>query len=511
MEKCKNDGCINERRDGSAYCGDCNFGPLVSIIISTYNRPKELKRAIESVLKQSYKNWELIVVDDKSPYDWEEVKKTLPEDPRIQYLQLEQNHGKDTKPKNTGILASKGELIGYLDDDNEFATRHIERLVAEMNASGSDIVYCEMDIVDPKGNRAKGISMDFDAQFLLRRNYIDTSMMLHKRDLVFAVGGWDETLPRFVDWNLAVRMMKWGAKFHHVKESLVLYHLSPDNSATKHPVNSWQDPATGMMMFEPTFDPAGCEIFLPYLGDRPEETDPKVAIFTLSYDRLEYTKEIFADMNRTAGYRFDWFVLDQGSKDGSREFLDELMDVAGENGRIKFKHLSEENLGITLGSNTLIDEIQAMGNYQIIIKIDNDCKFMTLDWLDSIVDLWKRNHKLYVSPYVEGLVQNPGGAQRVGYAHVGPYFVEVTQHVGGIFAAIDARAYKEFRWNDQFLHGNQDMEASQAFRKLGYMPMYLPIHRIQHCDGTEGQHQKFPDYFERRKQEKTQTYKRKEV
>ena len=142
---------------------------LVSIILSTYNRPKELKRAIESVLKQSYQNWELIVVDDKSPYDWEEVKKTLPEDPRIKYLQLEKNHGKDTKPKNTGILASKGDLIGYLDDDNEFATRHIERLVAELETSGADIAYCEMDIVDPQGNRAKGISMDFDAQFLLNR------------------------------------------------------------------------------------------------------------------------------------------------------------------------------------------------------------------------------------------------------------------------------------------------------------------------------------------------------
>lgn len=447
------------------------------------------------------------MVDDKSPYFWDDVVKKMPKDDRIQYLQLEQNHGKDTKPKNTGILASKGEYICYLDDDNEFTTRHIERLVAEIEQSGADIVYCEMDLVDPQGNRGKGISMDFDAQFLLRRNYIDTSMMLHKRDLVFAVGGWDETLPRFVDWNLAVRMMKWGAKFYHVKESLVLYHLSPDNSATKHPVNTWQDPATGMTMFEPTFNPAGCLIFLPYLGDRPEESDPKVAIFTLSYDRLEYTKQIFDEMDRTAGYKFDWFVLDQGSKDGSSEFLHDI-GYANGHGRIKSRYLLDENIGITLGSNKLIDDIKKTDDYQIIIKIDNDCKFMTLDWLASIVDLWKRNHKLYISPYVEGLVQNPGGAQRVGYSHIGPYFVEVTQHVGGIFAAIDARAYKEFRWTDQFLHGNQDMEASMAFRKLGYMPMYLPIHRIQHCDGTEGQHEKFPDYFKRRKKEKTMTYQK---
>lgn len=481
---------------------------LVSIIISTYNRPKELKRAIQSVLKQTYRNWELIVVDDKSPYDWEEVKKTLPQDPRIQYLQLEKNHGKDTKPKNAGILASKGELIGYLDDDNEFTPSHISRLVSELEHSGADVAYCEMWIVDPQGNRGEGISMDFDAQFLLNRNFIDTSMMIHKRDIVFAVGGWDETLPRFVDWNLAVRMMKWGAKFWHVREKLTLYHLSPDNSATKYPVKTTRDPYYGIL-FEPTFDPAGCPIFLPYLGERTQETEPRVAIFTMSYDRLEYTSQIFKWMDETAEYPFDWYILDQGSKDGSREFLEGLEH--GNVGKIRFKHFSPENLGITLGSNKLLDDIFGVGGkYQLIIKVDNDCKFMTKGWLDTIVDLWKRNHKLYMSPYVEGLVHSPGGAQRVGYAYIGPYMVEVTQHIGGIFAAIDGRAYESFRWTDQFLHGNQDMEASMAFRKLGYMPMYLPLHRVQHCDGTEGQHEKFPEYFERRKQEKTQVYEGKE-
>jgi hypothetical protein len=210
-------------------------------------------------------------------------------------------------------------------------------------------------------------------------------------------------------------------------------------------------------------------------------------------------------MDETAEYPFDWYVMDQGSKDGSKEFLETLEH--GKLGKIRFKQFSPDNKGITAGSNLLLEAIASVGGkYQLVIKVDNDCKFMTKGWLSTIVDLWKRNHKLYMSPYVEGLVQNPGGAQRVGYAYIGPYMVEVTQHIGGIFAAIDGRAYDAFRWTDQFMHGNQDMEASQAFRKLGYMPMYLPLHRVQHCDGTEGQQQKFPDYFERRKKEKSQIY-----
>lgn len=482
---------------------------LVSIITSTFERPLALRRAIESVLKQTYQNWEMIIVDDySSSYDFHMLQKDFSDEPRLRFIQLEKNHGKDTKPKNTGIIASRGDLICYLDDDCEFGVHHISRLVGEIQVSGADVVYCDMTLVDPQGNRGPGIAMDFDAQYLLKKNFIDTNMVLHTREIVFSVGGWDETLPRFVDWNLWVRMMKWGAKFHHVPEKLTLYHISPNNSAVKHPVPTHRDPYFGVL-FEPTFDPAGCKIFLQYLYDGKDdeivnrEAFPNVAIFTLSYDRLEYTSRIFKSMKDTAGYPFDWYVIDQGSKDGSAEFLEDLFEKDDQ--FVGFKK-SEKNLGITGGSNECIDAIaRSHKNYQIIIKIDNDCAFTTMGWLETVVDLWKRNHKLYTSPYVEGLVHNPGGAQRVGYAHIGPYFVEVTQHIGGIFAAIDARAYREFRWKDQFLHGNQDMEASMAFRKQGFMPMYFPVHRVQHVDGTEGQQEKFPEYFERRKQEKTTT------
>lgn len=498
--------------------------PLVSVIMSTYHRPMELKRAIQSVIAQTYLNWELIVVDDHSPYEnWQEVVNTLPNDPRIQYHRLEKNHGKDTKPKNMGIMASKGEYICYLDDDCEFRKRHIERLVDEIEASKADVVYADQWLEGPEGQRMEGIAMDFNGQYLLKKNYIDTNEVLHTREAIFAIGGWDETLPRFVDWNVWVRMMKHGFRFRHVPEKLGIYHISKKNSATAHPVRQWPDPFFGVL-FEPTFDPAGCYIYLPYLGnDRLEEIQPSVAVFTLSYDRLEYTSRFFKTLRDTAGYgKLHWYVIEQGSKDGSVEWLQEHVVDFGASGTLvqdagnpkgSWVHngnnhvfFSPDNLGITLGSNKAIDEIKGSGMHDIIIKIDNDTKFMTLGWLADMVDLWKRNHLLYVSPYVEGLVHNPGGAPRVGHAKIGPYFVEVTQHVGGIFAMIDAHAYDKFRWQDQFLHGNQDAEASRAFTRLGYMPMYLPIHRIEHSDGTEGQIEKFPDYFERRKKEKTQVY-----
>lgn len=481
--------------------------PKVTIITSTFNRADRfLPQAIESVLKQTYQDWELIVADDCSTDNTKEVVAAyIAKDPRISYFSLPKNHGKDTRPKNQAVLKAQGEYIAFLDDDCEFHPAHVGRLVEEIEARKVDLVYSDMLLIDAAKKDdwgAKGVAMDFDPQILMHKNFIDMSEVLFKKDAIFRVGGFDETLPRFVDWNLWVRMTKAGVTFERVPEVLTKYYTHENNTAHKHPVKMWRDPVLGIM-FEPTFDPAGCYIYLPYLGnDREGEKNPKVAIYTISYDRKEYTQKMWEYVKDSGEYPFDWFVYDNGSQDGSVELLNALKL---DNDNFKLLVTSEKNKGITIASNVLVDAIMKE-DYQIVIKVDNDCQMMTKGWLSTIVDLWKRNHKLYVSPYVEGLVDNPGGAHRVGTAYIGPYMVEVTQHIGGIFAAIDSSAYKEFRWTDQFLHGNQDAEASRAFRELNFMPCYIPIHRVLHMDTTEGQHQKFPAYFERRKKEKTQTY-----
>lgn len=472
--------------------------PTISVITATHNRAKNfLPKAIKSVLNQTFKDFEYIVVDDASTDHTEQVVKRFDYDKRIKYIKLEENTGTHTAPLNRGIMESTGEYIAYLDDDNEWYPYHLEVLKKAVD-NGVDVAYCDM-MVDYGDKMEQGIAMDFDSQFLLNRNFIDTSNVLHKRDIIFAVGGWDETIKRFTDWNLWVRMMKWGAKFQRVPIVATKYSAHEGDTQSKRTeVNSWYDPRTGLTMFEPTFDPSGCFIYKSYLDKREEETNPKVAIYTLTYDRLDYTKRMAKSMFDTAGYPFDWFVFDQGSEDGTGEWLDKYK-------KIRYLEKRGENVGITKGSNAMIDAIKdRKKEYQIIIKIDNDCEFMTKDWLKTVVDLWKRNHKLYMSPYPEGLVHNPGGAPRIGYSYIGPYFVEVTRHIGGFFAAIDARAHDEFRWKDQFKHGNQDMEASMEFRKQGYMPCYVPLHRIMHMNTTSGQHKDYPDYFERRKKEKTE-------
>jgi len=442
-------------------------------------------------MNQTHKEWELIIVDDCSTDDTEEVVKKYFRKikgkngrKRTVYIKLDHNSGSDTKPKNMGTRAAVGKYLYYLDDDVQLR-RHTFKTMMD-NIGDNDVVYGDMWIMP---QNQPGVAHDFDRQLLMLKNYIDTSSALVKKQAVFDVGGWDETLPKFVDWNLWVRMAKAGKSFKRVHELTFNYTLHKNSKSMLVETDVYEHPKLGTL-FYPTFSPAGCYIKVPYLTDL---FDPKVAIFTLHYDRPKYSKDSYTEMAATSGYPFDWYCADNGGKDTTGRLLKSKARLWKRYGK---------NVGITKSSNDMIQFILNDKEHDIIIKIDNDVEFQTYDWLKDIVDMWKRNNMIYISPYVEGLYHNPGGSVRVGNGMVGDEYVEVTNHVGGIFAAVSAKAYESFRWEDDHLHGNQDLEASHAFRLKGYMPCYYPKHRICHRDSTLGQQEKHKRYFKRRVHEK---------
>lgn len=115
----------------------------VSVIIPTYNRVDSLRRAIESVLAQSYKDWELIVVDDGSPTDAisEVLRHYVSREPRIRYLR-QINRG-SYQARNTGIAHAKGKYVAFLDDDDEWTPEKLKTQVALME-SHPEVGLCYM-------------------------------------------------------------------------------------------------------------------------------------------------------------------------------------------------------------------------------------------------------------------------------------------------------------------------------------------------------------------------------
>ena len=114
-------------------------GPLVSVIICTFNRASLVPQAISSVQNQTYSNIEIIVIDDASADNTEEVVNAIP-DERIQYVRHEENKG-PAAGRNTGIRAAKGEYIGFLDDDDQWREDKLEKQLHVIK--NHDAVLCD--------------------------------------------------------------------------------------------------------------------------------------------------------------------------------------------------------------------------------------------------------------------------------------------------------------------------------------------------------------------------------
>lgn len=465
----------------------------VSVVISTYQRPDRLKKAIDSVLSQTFQDFEIIVVADGD-------EKLEFEDKRIRTFNIP-HFGNDTRPKNKGILETTGEYVAFLDDDNTWRPDHLQVLVKVLDENPKiTLSYGDRWINDELGRLKPqlGYYSEFSPSILLHRNYIDTSDALVRREALLKVGGFDEAFSKYVDWNLWLRLAKTGYLFKRVPLVLTDYHIHGDQKSAR--VKTEREKK--QEGFIPDWDPFDCEIELPYLGTQQA---PRVAVFTLTYDRLDYTKKSFESLYKTAGYALDHFVVDNGSEDGTVNWLEK--EWTNPLGKSHFR-LNGENKGISKGSNQALDDIGK--DYDIIVKVDNDCLFLTEGWLAKMVEIWKSNHRIALSCYPQGLKDNPGGAPRIGQGTIRGELVGMTKHLGGILHFVSADAYSDFRWDEEdFLHGHQDLEFSNYLMFNGYQQAYLENYFIEHINTTEGQHKDYPYYFERRKAEKTTRYETK--
>jgi len=208
--------------------------PLVSVIIPTYRRGNLLRRAIDSVLAQSWTHWELIVVDDASPDD--SVSSMVSEfaDPRMRCIRHERNQGAPAA-RNTGIRAAKGKYIALLDSDDEWLPEKLEVQLALFEDSSSGdigVVVCNIISVRTVGGKVvdrslvgkRPLSGYVYPTLLGRRNMRPTSTILIKSAILDHDKLFDETLESSQEYDLLVRL----ARDHHFEtagQRLVLMHL----------------------------------------------------------------------------------------------------------------------------------------------------------------------------------------------------------------------------------------------------------------------------------------------
>ena len=179
---------------------------IFSIIMPTKNRKSHISRAINSVLAQTLNNWELLIVDDSSSDGTYEALLNLFPDPRIRVM-MSDGTGVSAA-RNFGIAQSQGEIIAYLDDDNQWHKDYLEVTLLQMLKTNAFCCYSVQRRFPNGLDNSKGaryLLCPFDLQKLKLFNFIDINIFAHRRSICEELGVFDITLRRFVDWDLIIR------------------------------------------------------------------------------------------------------------------------------------------------------------------------------------------------------------------------------------------------------------------------------------------------------------------
>jgi len=179
-----------------------------SIILPTWNRAATIARSIDSVLAQSYENWELLICDDGSKDDTETLISTQYASQlrsgKIRYLKLE--HRGVSSARNAGLRVARGDWVAYLDSDNSWNPHYLLITAASyVRNRHCRTAYAGIHVRDEAAQREFIRAQEFNWGRVLKQNFIDLNIFSHHRGVYDQLGGFDESLTRLVDWDLIVR------------------------------------------------------------------------------------------------------------------------------------------------------------------------------------------------------------------------------------------------------------------------------------------------------------------
>lgn len=207
----------------------------VSVIIPCYNHARYLPHAVNSVIAQTFTDWEAIIVDDGSTDNTRKVAAQFT-DPRIHYI-YQQNRGLSAA-RNTGIRAAQGEYLAFLDADDEWEDRFLEVCLAELVANTSIAAVVTLAaFIDQNGKILPklGGQVVSEPRFRLRLiegGFFPPNAILVRIDDVRQVGMFDETLTSVEDWDLWLRITGNGGKFLSISKPLARYRVVTGSMST---------------------------------------------------------------------------------------------------------------------------------------------------------------------------------------------------------------------------------------------------------------------------------------
>ena len=494
--------------------------PLVSVVMPTYERPEFLARAVKSVLAQTYPNVELIVVNDGGcPVD--DVLRALDRDGRVTSVRLGRNRNRSAA-RNAAIALARGKYVAYLDDDDWYLPSHLERLVGLLERTGGAVAYGFAERITEE-KRSDGWAqtavtpvyrMPYRRELLLVGNYIPMPCLVHRRDCLDVVGGFDEDLMTHEDWDLLIRLSaRWP--FEQLEEATCCFSWRHDGSST---TSRHRDdfPRTLQLIYEryahlASGIPGLVEAQQRELDgaksraldgfEQPAATAsaaPDCSIVIPLYNRADLTRQCLTALAEvTDGVSAEIILVDNASSDETPQLLAEL----GSGVRVI---RNETNLGFAKACNQ--GAAVARGRY--LVFLNNDTVPLR-GWLQALVAV--ADSRPEVSVVGSKLLYPDGTLQHAGvifdhqsrpyhfYSHLPGDFVPANrprelQVVTGACMLVRADAFRAASGFDEgFLNSFEDVDLCLRIRERGGRVVYEPKSVLFHLESqTAGRHANDP-------------------
>lgn len=502
------------QRTSSAQVGDAGSGVLrsdagavVSVIVPTYNRPDLLKEALESILAQTYRSFEIIVVNDGGQ-DVEAVVSSLDRGAHVlTYVRHPRNRGL-AAARNTGLRLARGKYVAYLDDDDRFYPDHLETLVTFLEHSEYRVAYSDAWRVhyvkegDRYVARSKDLpySYDFNANALLVSNYFPVLTVVHERACLNQCGMFDETLTTHEDWDLWIRMSR-TYPFAHVKRitaefswrtdgSTMTSRILPDFARTAEIIyrkyRAHAEAIPGLIEAQAKrLAEMKTAVAAPVRAGRPASV---CSIIIPVWNKADLTRQCLEALAATThGIEYEVIIVDNGSTDETPALL------AGLGGDVQVIR-NQENLGFAKACNQ--GAKAARGRYLVFL---NNGTIPQPGWLDALVrevedhaDVAVVGSKLL---YPDGTIQHAGVA--FSRAWFTPYHLyrgcpadapavnrrREFQSVTGACMLVRREVFEEVGGFDEgYRNGFEDVDLCLKIKERGGRVVYQPKSVLYHLE-----------------------------
>jgi GT2 family glycosyltransferase/glycosyltransferase involved in cell wall biosynthesis len=367
---------------------------LFSVIITTYNRPFQLKSAVESVLHQTINNLELIVVNDGGAVIDEQLCDF--NDDRLKIINRSENGG-PAAARNSGINIAKGMYISFLDDDDVYLNHHLETALKFLR-KGNSVVYTDSYRYSFKkiGSDYKLIkksipySIDYIKNKLLLGNISPVNCFVFEKSLIKDSGLFNEDFKVLEDWEFWLRLSK-HSDFYHIKKPTVVVNWKDDGttltSSRQKEFRVFHERINKMYFSEIKNIKDSQEIISEFqiIWMNDLITKPVVSIIVPTFNQLNFSRECFESIYSYTKIPFELIVIINNKSDGTIEYLQQLSKVHN-NIRIL---TNDENQGFPVSINQGIN----VSVSEFVLIINNDI-VVTEDWLESLLDVANKNESV---------------------------------------------------------------------------------------------------------------------